>query len=168
MIGGTLLTMISGNLINSLVSGTIDILYSSAAFVKHGSEANQTIKDIRYQIEELDLKIKLELVQSILSKYYCNNLPNDTLTNDTNHDNINPVNINPDDKSIYTKIIESGLIDIIYKIKSLLEWVDFEINKHQLKWFSNYRSISLDDKIKDLRHYTKILDGRINILLNLQ
>lgn len=140
MIGGTLLTMISGNLLNSLVTATLDTLYSSASFVRHGSDSNKTIQKIRFQIEELDIKIKLELVQKLLV----------TL---------------PDGE--YKNIVETGLIEIIYKIKTLIEWIDYEINKHQLKWFAGYRNLSVDDKLENLKHYTKILDGRITILLGL-
>jgi hypothetical protein len=141
MIGGTFITMLGGNILNNLVSGTLDILYSSAAFIRYGSESNKTIQKIRIQIEEMDIKLKLELVQTLLQP------------------GIEPI------LSPMTKIIETGLIDIVYKIKSLLEYIDFEIDKHKLKWFAGYRSILIDDKLAELQHYVNILNGRINMLI---
>lgn len=142
MIGGTFITMLGGNILNSLVSGTLDMLYSSAAFIRYGSESNKTIQKIRIQIEEMDIKIKLELVQTLLESNGESNV-----------------------ESPMMKIIESGLIDIVYKIKSLLESIDFEIDKHKLKWFAGYRSIAIDDKLTELQHYVNILNGRINMLI---
>lgn len=153
MIGGTFITMLSGNILNSLVSGTLDMLYSSAAFIRYGSESNKTIQKIRIQIEEMDIKIKLELVQTLLYDNGHNN----------GHDNEEPTIQSP--QSPIMKIIETGLIDIVYKIKSLLEYIDFEIDKHKLKWFAGYRSIAIDDKLAELQHYVNILNGRINMLI---
>jgi hypothetical protein len=139
MIGGTIVTLISSNLVNSLVSSTVELLGTSASFIRHGTESNKKIQKIRNQIEEMDIKIKLELVKTLLET-----LPK----NDVN------------------TIIENGLIDLISKIKSVVEWIDFEIDKHSLKWFSSYRSIYIDEKLDQLQHYIKILDSRIHLLLN--
>ena len=139
MIGGTIVTLISSNLVNSLVSSTVELLGTSASFIRHGTESNKKIQKIRNQIEEMDIKIKLELVKTML----------ETLS-----------------KNDINTIIENGLIDLISKIKSVVEWIDFEIDKHSLKWFSSYRSISIDEKIDQLQHYIKILDCRIQLLLN--
>ena len=139
MIGGTIVTLISSNLVNSLVSSTIELLGNSASFIRHGTESNKKIHKIRDQIEEMDIKIKLELVKTLLET-----LP----------------------KTDINTIMENGLIDLISKIKSIVEWIDFEIDKHSVKWFSSYRSLSIDEKLDQLQHYIKILDSRIHLLLN--
>jgi Na+/phosphate symporter len=139
MIGGTIVTLISSNLVNSLVSSTIELLGNSASFIRHGTESNKKIHKIRDQIEEMDIKIKLELVKTLLET-----LP----------------------KTDINTIMENGLIDLISKIKSIVEWIDFEIDKHSVKWFSSYRSLSIDEKLDQLQHYIKILDSRIQLLLN--
>lgn len=139
MIGGTLVTLISSNLVNSLISSTVEILTSSASFIRHGTESNKKILKIRNELEEMDIKIKLELVKMLLDS-----LPKNDINN----------------------IIENGLIELISKIKSIVEWIDFEIEKHTLKWFAGYRSISIDEKLEELQHLIKILDCRITLLLN--
>ena len=60
---------------------------------------------------------------------------------------------------------EDGLVEIMFKIKSLLEWIEYEINKHNAKWFSNYRNIAVDNKMNELAHLAKVLDGRIGLLM---
>jgi hypothetical protein len=66
----------------------------------------------------------------------------------------------------FNNIPEEGLIEIMFKIKSLLEWVNYEMDKHNYKWFASYRSVSMDSKLDDLEHLLKILDGRINLMMN--
>ena len=138
VIGGTLATFIGSSVLTHLIDGTIGIIYSSALFARHGTESNKVIQNIRIQIEELDIKIKLELVQKLL----------ETL-----------------EKNDINDILEEGLIELMIKIKSTVEWIDYEIERHLRKWFAGYRSINIDDKLNDLRHLVKILDGRINLLM---
>jgi hypothetical protein len=139
VVGGTVITLIGSNIANTLVHGTIALLCSSASFLHRGTESNKMIEKIRLRVEEMDIPIKLKLVQKLL----------DTLPhNDTNN------------------ILEEGLIEIMFKIKSLLEWVNYEIDKHNQKWFASYRSVSMDSKLNDLEHLLKILDGRINLMMN--
>ena len=139
VVGGTFATLIGTNLLHDLVSGTLGIMYSSTSFVRHGTESNKIIDKVRKDIEKMDITIKLELVKTLMDK-----LP----------------------KNDITQIIENGLVDLIFKIKSVIDWVDYEIAKHQQKWFSGYRAINFEDKIDELRNLTVILDGRITLLMN--
>jgi hypothetical protein len=139
VVGGTVITLIGSNVVNSLIHGTIALVCSSASFLHRGTESNKMIDKIRLRIEEMDIPIKLKLVEKLLQT-----LPK----NDTND------------------ILEDGLVDIMFKIKSLLEWINYEIDKHNHKWFASYRNVSVDSKLDDLEHLLKILDGRINLIMN--
>ena len=138
LIGGTLATLISSNVLHSLTEGIIATICSSASFLRRGTESNKMINTIRLRIEEMDIPIKLKLVQKLLET-----LPK----TDTN------------------SILEEGLVDIMFKIKSLLEWIEYEIEKHNAKWFAGYRSIAVDSKLDELAHLVKVLDGRIGLLM---
>jgi hypothetical protein len=139
VVGGTLLTYISTNVLNTLAGSTIDTLYSSVSFVKNGTECNKVIDKVRKEIEKLDIKVKLELVKTLMDK-----LPQNDIT----------------------KVIENGLIELMFEIKSVVDWIDYEIAKHQQKYLSGYRSINFEDKLDELRNLIFILDGRINLLMN--
>jgi Na+/phosphate symporter len=139
VVGGTLLTYISSNVLNTLVAGTIDTLYSSVSFVKNGTDCNKVIDKVRKEVDKLDIKVKLELVKTLMDK-----LPQNDIT----------------------KVIENGLIELMFEIKSVVDWIDYEIAKHQQKYFSGYRSINFEDKLDELRNLIFILDGRINLLMN--
>ena len=68
-------------------------------------------------------------------------------------------------KTETNSILEDGLVEIMFKIKSLLEWIEYEIDKHNTKWFSGYRNIAVDNKMDELAHLVKVLDGRIGLLM---
>jgi hypothetical protein len=139
VVGGTLLTYITTNILNSLILSTVDTMYSGVSFLRHGTESNKAIMNIRKEIVKLDIKVKLELVKTLMDSLPVNDI---------------------------TKVIENGLIELMYNIKTVVDWIDYAILKHQEKWFSGYRSISFDDKIDELRNLIFILDGRINLLMN--
>jgi hypothetical protein len=139
VVGGTLLTYISTNVLNTLVASTIDTLYSSVSFVKNGTDCNKVIDKVRKEVDKLDIKVKLELVKALMDK-----LPQNDIT----------------------KVIENGLIELMFEIKSVVDWIDYEIAKHQQKYLSGYRSINFEDKLDELRNLIFILDGRINLLMN--
>jgi hypothetical protein len=138
IIGGTVATLLGGNLMQTLSESIVSTLFTSASFIRNGSESNKMISKIRLQIEEMDIPIKLKLVQTLLDK-----LP----------------------KTETNSILEEGLVEIMFKIKQLIEWIDYEIKKHYEKWFSSYRSITVNEKLEELAHLGKLLDGRINLLL---
>jgi len=141
LIGGTFATFIGTNLLSHVIEGTLGILYTSATFIKNGNNSNYVIKKIQNKIEEMDITIKLELVKTLKQT-----LPN------------NEIN----------QILENGLIDLITKIKSTIEWIDYEIERHNRKWFSSYRILNIDNKIEDLEHLIIILDNRIKLLLSVK
>jgi hypothetical protein len=68
VVGGTLLTYVSTNILNSLIGGTLDILYSGVSFVKNGTESNKVINNVKKEIAKLDIKVKLELVKTLMEK----------------------------------------------------------------------------------------------------
>ena len=139
IIGGTLATLIGTNMVHTLSEGIIYTIYSSASFLRLGTESNKMINAIRLRIEEMDIPIKLKLVQKLLET-----LP----------------------KTETNSILEEGLVEIMFKIKSLIEWIEYEINKHSSKWFAGYRNIAVDDKLVDIAHLVRVLDGRIGLLMD--
>jgi hypothetical protein len=151
-VGGTLLTYVSSNILNTLVVGTLDTLYTSASFVKNGSDCNKIIQKVRTELAQMDITLKLELIKTLMDTYEkgakCDSLETS-------------------EKTIFTVIV-TGLVELITKIKSAIEWIEFEIDKHIQKWFSGYRSINFEDKITELKQLITILDGRILLLMNLK
>ena len=94
VVGGTLLTFAGTNIINNIVISTLHTLYSSVIFVTYGSESNVIINKIKTDIEKLDIKLKLDLVNKLTIKL---------LDNDIH------------------KIIVDGVVDIISNIKSNID-----------------------------------------------
>ena len=140
VIGGGIATVLGTNVINTVVSTTVNTVFSTLSFAKNGTESNKMIIDIKQRIELLDIPNKLEVLNTMMS-----------------HQGKTDVQL----------ALEHGINDIIKKINNIMEIIDKEINYHNSKWFSGYRSINLDEQIKELEILTKIIDTRINHLLQL-
>ena len=46
IVSGTLLTFVSSNILNTVVTSTLDTLYYSASFVRNGSDCNKVIEKL--------------------------------------------------------------------------------------------------------------------------
>jgi hypothetical protein len=68
VVGGTFLTFMGSNILNTIVAGTLDTIYSGAVFVKNGSESNKVIEKVQKDLIKLDITIKLELVKTLTDK----------------------------------------------------------------------------------------------------
>lgn len=137
LIGGAMATIISTNLLNNIITSVINTLYETTLFIRKGSCNNAVIEKYKKEIEEMDIAVKLQIIQN---KLFSNgNLEkNETL-----------------------KIL--GLLELMFKIKSVIDSINYEIDKHNNKWFASYRYVNINSKIAELRHLIKILDCRIQL-----
>ena len=149
VVGGTFLTFLSSNIVNTIITGTLDTVYSGISFAKNGSNCNKIIEKVKKDLDHMDIKIKIELANTLIKKYTTPDI-HDIPANDI------------------AKIIINGIIELITKINSIIEWIDLETIKHSQKWLSGYRSIALEDKINELQNLVSILDGRILLLMNVK
>ena len=143
VIGGTLATIVSSNVVNNIITNLITTIYGGTLFLRYGRDNNSMIEKYKNEIEEMDIAIKLEIIQNKL----------------TSQCGMDKDKENEKNKSV--QIL--GLLELIFKIKSIMENINYEIEKHNNKWFSSYRSVNISNKLNDLRHYVKILDNRIQL-----
>ena len=173
VVGGTFLTFMSSNIVNSIVSGTLDTLYSSISFAKNGSNCNKIIEKVKKDLEYMDINIKLELVKTLIAKHKIHtndidDIDDKDIDRDINIDsNCNGDNdTNKDKNNDIIKIIINGISELTDNIKSVIAYIDSETANHNQKWFAGYRAINFESKIEELKKLIAILDGRIILLLN--
>ena len=53
---------------------------------------------------------------------------------------------------------------MLNEIHDLLKSIELKIQRHQLKWFSNYRSLYVNEEVEQIQVKKNILDRRFNIL----
>jgi len=53
---------------------------------------------------------------------------------------------------------------MLNEIHDLLKNIEIKIQNHKLKWFSNYRSIYVNEEVEQIQIKKKILDHRFNLL----
>jgi len=53
---------------------------------------------------------------------------------------------------------------MLNEIHELLKSIEFKIQRHQLKWFSSYRSLFVNQEVEQIQVKKNILDRRFNLL----
>ena len=142
---------ISSKVITDTISSTTSNIYSllnSSSFTKH------SLDKLIYQ---LDIIKKIKLIESVLNII----------------DNLHGVISHLDDKSFKKKsqeyqtiiLIIDSIHEMIKNIQNDLSKINEKVIEHSNKWFSNYRSISIDDNINDLKIHLLLLDNRYDFLI---
>ena len=95
-------------------------------------------------LENLDIRLKIEIINDIISKY------------DRNiklHDSVD--------------ICLKNLHLIIDKINKEINNINIEIDEHDKKWFKHFRGNNVILKINNLKRHSEIMDNRLKILMKL-
>lgn len=95
------------------------------------------------KLEELDLEVKIEIIQSFISTI--DNINNETL-----------------------QICFKNIKLIIDKISKELESIKKIKEEHKHKWFSNYRAPDYENNFINLQKYTNIFNQRIDLLFKVK
>jgi hypothetical protein len=135
----TVLTLSSTDLLSKILTTTISSLSTILLYMSDASD-NTTIKNYYNELEELDIQLKLNLINNWIKKSELKKKETDL-------------------QIIYDAISNScdQINRYIYEITKKIEY-------HYSKWFHSWRSINLDNEIKIIRKQTKILDNRINLI----
>ena len=130
------LTRIIGITLNSLTN-SITILAASTL-----SNSNTKLKEYMDELELLDIEIKLKIVDNWLKGFNI-----DTIEAESSID-----------------VIYRGVSDSCHNIYYLMNDVNKKMVNYNNMWFKSWRTIDLDFEINKLKRYTKILQGRINLI----
>ena len=140
VVGGSLATLFGSNIINRIVSNTINFVCGSVSFIIGGSESSKHINDINSKLKSLDMDLKIDMVNVICSKI--------------KHDEI-------------SRVCEANVEELIRRIEYLRDFIKKEIEEYNEKWLHSYRVLNLDIEIKELTSLVFVLDGRISLLMSL-
>ena len=140
VVGGSIATLFGSNIINSIVSNTINFVCGSVSFIIGGSESSKHINDINLKLKSLDIDIKIDMVNVICSKI--------------KHDEI-------------SLMCEANVEELIRRIEYLRDFIKKEVEEYNEKWLHSYRVLNLDIEIKELTSLVFVLDGRISLLMSL-
>lgn len=132
-VAGILGTNLVSRLSNTVLQGGMDLLI----FIKSGSHSDTIIKTTNEQIEEMDLFVKIKILEKIIKK------------------------VEKTEKEIY--LIE-GIEDIILKCICLINEIKTEIELHNNKLFHRYRSFDVSSSLYELNKYNIILKNRIEMI----
>ena len=130
----TIVGTVGTDLLGRVIGASIDGLKNIYSFVSSSSDYN--VQRYKDELEIMDIELKLNLINNWLQ---------------TNKDTSN-------------KLIYDGVLDTCTKITNLIEIIEDKIKTQNIKWFYTWRTLDLDNEIKQLYKYSKILKERIPLL----
>jgi hypothetical protein len=138
----TILTLTSTDLLGKLINVTLSGLTTTFVYMSASNE-NTTIKNYYDDLEDLDIQLKLSLINNWIKK--------------TEYEIKDP----------NFELIYNAISDSCNKINMCVCQINSKIEYHYSKWFHLWRNLDLYNEIKIIKKQTKILDNRL-ILINLK
>jgi hypothetical protein len=135
----TILTITGTDLLGKIINVTLTGISTTFLYMSVSSE-NTSIKKYQDELEELDIQLKLALINNWIKKM-------DLQEKDSNFE------------LIYKSISES-----CQQISSSVYSINSKIENHFSKWFHNWRTFDLDEEIKLIKKQTNILNNRLNLI----
>jgi hypothetical protein len=135
----TILTITGTDILGKIINVTLSSISTTFLYMSESSE-NTSIKKYYNELEELDIQLKLSLVNNWIKKV-------DLQEKDSNFE------------LIYKSISES-----CQQIGVSVDLINAKIENHFSKWFHNWRSFDLDEEIKLIKKQTNILNNRLNLI----
>ena len=135
----SVISLISADVIKKVIHMSLNSLEFTFNYMI-SNNTNISIKKYQDDLEILDIHLKLKLIDIWLNK----------------------ININKLDES--QTIIYQSISDSCHKIADTIQIINDNIKYHNTKWFNSWRNIYLDDEIKLIEKYVKILDERIKFI----
>jgi hypothetical protein len=140
IIGAGVASVFGSSIISQTVGATMNKTYNIISYLAYGSFSPEVITTVQQRIERLDIAVKLKLTDNFI------NLP-------------------PDKKSLVQKTLETDINNLLQKIDNLLKIINTKLEEHPLKWFSSYRSLDVEHELTDLEVKSKLLDGRLKLII---
>ncbi len=139
--GEYLLSFVGQTLLSKGIHKTSKTIYGSLSNIFQFN-----CKKLTAVMQELDLFSKIRQIESLLNDY----------------------KETPDfKKSVTLNNAKEDLHDIIEKIKFEIMEIQIILERHKKKYFNKYRKPNYSNSIEKIKQYSKIMDKRVNLFINL-
>lgn len=136
-----IVTLISKDVVSKAIGYTIDGLASTFSYMASPS-AHSTVKTFKDDLEQLDIELKLKLVEHWLKD----------------------IEIDKIETNSSMEIIYKGISESCHKLSETVKQINDKISYHHSKYFYYWRTLYIDEEIKDLKKQTKILNERLKLI----
>jgi hypothetical protein len=136
-----IVTLISKDVVSRAIGLTVDGLTHTLTYMASPS-AHATVKTFKDDLEELDIELKLKLVEHWLK--------------DIDVDKITP--------GSSMEIVYKGIAESCHNLSEIVNQINKKIEYHHTKYFNSWRTLYLDDEMKKLQKQTKILNERLRLV----
>ena len=140
IVGSVLLNMVGKNFLTQAISDTTNLIFSLVKGAAHYTD----FPEITNCYEDMDIHANLEVVNALMEEIK---------------------NYEESDKSI--KVCLKNLHEIVEKIFCEMKEINDIVAYHKTKYFNNLRSVDLTINLNKVKKYKKIMDKRLELLLNI-
>lgn len=139
--GATVVTLIGTDILSKVVNLSLNGLGTTFNYMT-STNTKALLERYHQDLEMLDIELKLKLVDSWVNSH-----------------NIEQIKSNQSLELIY-----NGLTDVCKNLSKNIADINEKISYHQTKWFQSWRTIDLDQEIKQLEKNIRLLDSRIKLI----
>lgn len=163
LVGMSVAGLVGTNLVARTTNIIVQAGVNTLSFFRSGSSSVENISAALRKIEELDIKIKIKVLQKFLNKYNPAKMSNklypssETLT-------LSWQNIPSTDNAVFPDICED-MDKIVDKCCDIIQKIETSIHDHNMKWLKRYRSFDVSVDLLELELYNTIMKNRIEMFM---
>lgn len=155
LVGMSVAGLVGTNIVSRTVNRIVQAGVDAVSFFRSGSSSAGTMSAALRKIEELDIKIKIKILQKFLNTYNPAKMSNKLETE----------KLASTDVDVFPDICED-MDKIVANSCSIIEKIENTIQDHGTKWLNQYRIFDVSKDLADLELYNSIMKNRIDMLLS--
>lgn len=171
-VGMSVAGLVGTNLVSRSTNLIVQKGVDTLSFFRSGSSSAENISAALRKIEELDIKIKIKVLQKFLNKYNPAKMSNKlyhssenlTKTETLHLENLPLENLATTGDEVFSDICED-MDKIVDKCCAIIQKIEQSIADHGTKWLKRYRSFDVSADLTDLELYNTIMKNRIEMFM---
>jgi hypothetical protein len=166
-VGMSVAGLVGTNLVSRSTNLIVQKGVDTLSFFRSGSSSVENISAALRKIEELDIKIKIKVLQKFLNKYNPAKMSNKLYHSSENlakSENLPLENLETTGDEVFSDICED-MDKIVDKCCAIIQKIEQSIADHGAKWLKRYRSFDVSADLTDLELYNTIMKNRIEMFM---
>ena len=162
LVGMSVAGLVGTNIVSRSTNIIVQAGVNTLSFFRSGSLSEENISAALRKIEELDIKIKIKVLQKFLNKYNPAKMSNKLYHSLETLPTTEILQTKGDD--VFPDICED-MDKIVAKCCAIIQKIEQSIADHGTKWLKRYRSFDVSVDLLELELYNTIMKNRIEMFM---
>ena len=155
-VGMSVAGLVGTNLVSRTTNMIVQKGVDTLSFFRSGSSSAENISAALRKIEEMDIKIKIKVLQKFLNKYNPAKMSNKLYTT--------AETLPSSEDEVFSDICQD-MDKIVDKCCAIIQKIEQSIADHGTKWLKRYRSFDVSVDLIELELYNTIMKNRIEMFM---